>query len=75
MIAILMVRTFQSNATGDTITFQNRTNASGTSFEPGITGIGPNNTMRNMTNPIYQMDENPLQLEENPLANLTNPLE
>jgi hypothetical protein len=67
-------RTFQSNATGDTITFQNGTNASATSFEPGITGFGPNNTMRNMTNPIYQMEENPLQLEENPLVNLTNPL-
>ena len=65
MIAILMVRTFHSNATGDTITFQNRTNASGTSFEPGITGIGPINTMRNMTNPICQMDYSRLHLDVN----------
>jgi hypothetical protein len=74
IIATKLARTFQSNDTGDTIAFQNSTNASATSFEPGITGFEPNNTMRNMTNPVYQMEENPLQLEENPLTNLTNPL-
>jgi hypothetical protein len=71
-------KTYHSNATGATITFHGHSIASKTSNitgtnNPGITGFGPKNSIRNMTNPTFLM-KNPLSNLSNPLANMTNPL-
>jgi hypothetical protein len=71
-------KTYHSNATGATITFHGHSITSKTSNitgtnNPGITGFGPKNSIRNMTNPTFLM-KNPLSNLSNPLANMTNPL-
>jgi hypothetical protein len=70
---------YHSNATGATITFHGNSITSKTSNvtdtnNSGITGFGPKNSMRNMTNPMFLMNKNPLTNLSNPLANMTNPL-
>ena len=71
-------KTYHSNATGATITFHGRSitsktsNVTGTN-NPGITGFAAQNSMRNMTNPMFLMKKNPLSNLSNPLANLKNP--
>jgi hypothetical protein len=71
-------KTYHSNATGATITFHGHSITSKTSNitgtnNPGITGFGPKNSIRNMTNPTLLM-KNPLSNLSNPLVNMTNPL-
>lgn len=72
-------RVYHSNATGATITFHGNSitsktsNMSGTN-KTGVTGFGAENSMRNMTNPMFLMKKNPLANLSNPLANMTNPL-
>jgi hypothetical protein len=46
-----------------------------TSNGTGITGFDQNNSIRNMTNPVFKMEKNPLSNLSNPLENLSNPLE
>jgi len=72
-------RVYHSNATGATITFHGNSITSKTSNmtgtnKTGVTGFGPENSMRNMTNPMFLMKKNPLANLSNPLANMTNPL-
>src|ERR671922_187458 len=72
-------KTYHSNATGATITFHDHSITSETSNvthtnTSGISGFGPQNSMRNMTNPMFLMKKNPLSNLSNPLANMTNPL-
>lgn len=72
-------RVYHSNATGTTITFHDHSITSKTSNmtgtnKTGVTGFGPENSMRNMTNPMFLMKKNPLANLSNPLANMTNPL-
>ena len=72
-------RTYHSNATDATITFHGHSITSKTSNmtgtnHTGVTGFGPENSMRNMTNPMFLMKRNPLANLSNPLANMTNPL-
>jgi hypothetical protein len=68
---------YHSNATGATITLHDHSitsktsNTTGTN-NPGITGFGQENSMRNMTNPMFLMKKNPLSNISNPLANMTN---
>ena len=68
---------YHSNATGATITIHDHSitsktsNTTGTN-NPGITGFGQENSMRNMTNPMFLMKKNPLSNLSNPLANMTN---
>jgi hypothetical protein len=71
-------KTYHSNATGATISFHGHSITSKTSNitgtnNPGITGFGPKNSIRNMTNPTFLM-KNPLSNLSNPLVNMTNPL-
>jgi len=71
-------KTYHSNATGATIAFHGHSITSKTSNitgtnNPGITGFGPKNSIRNMTNPTFLM-KNPLSNLSNPLVNMTNPL-
>jgi hypothetical protein len=42
-----------------------------TSNGTGITGFDQNNSIRNMTNPVFKMERNPLANLSNPLENLT----
>ncbi|HZD83460.1 MAG TPA: hypothetical protein VE076_11330 [Nitrososphaeraceae archaeon] len=64
---------YHSNATGATITLHDHSitcktsNTTGTN-NPGITGFGQENSMRNMTNPMFLMKKNPLSNLSNPLA-------
>jgi hypothetical protein len=63
---------YHSNATGATITFHGNSITSNTSNrtstnKTGVTGFDKENSMRNMTNPMFLM-------KRNPLTNLTNPL-
>jgi hypothetical protein len=72
-------RVYHSNATGATITFHDHSITSKTSNmtgtnKTGVTGFGAENSMRNMTNPMFLMKKNPLANLSNPLANMTNPL-
>ena len=72
-------RSDHSNATGATITFHDHSITSKTSNmtgtnKTGVTGFGAENSMRNMTNPMFLMKKNPLANLSNPLANMTNPL-
>jgi hypothetical protein len=72
-------KTYHSNATGATITFHDHSITSKTSNvthtnTSGISGFGPQNSMRNMTNPMYLMKRNPLANLSNPLGNMKNPL-
>ena len=72
-------RVHHSNATGATITFHDHSITSKTSNmtgtnKTGVTGFGAENSMRNMTNPMFLMKKNPLANLSNPLANMTNPL-
>ena len=72
-------RTYHSNTTGATIIFHDHSITSKTSNQtgtnnPGITGFSANNSMRNMTNPMFLMKRNPLGNLSNPLANMRNPL-
>jgi hypothetical protein len=46
-----------------------------TSNGTGITGFDQNDSIRNMTNPVFKMERNPLANLSNPLENLSNPLE
>ena len=69
---------YHSNATGATITFHGNSITSKTSNvtdtnNSGLTGFGPKNSMRNMTNPMFLMNKNPLNNLSNPLTNMTNP--
>ena len=72
-------KTYHSNATGATITFHDHsitsetTNVTHTNTS-GISGFSPQNSMRNMTNPMFLVKKNPLSNLSNPLANMTNPL-
>jgi hypothetical protein len=68
---------YHSNATGATITLHDHSITSKTSNttstnNPGITGFGQENSMRNMTNPMFLMKKNPLSNLSNPLSNMTN---
>ena len=70
---------YHSNATGATITFHGNSITSKTSNvtdtnNSGLTGFGQKNSMRNMTNPMFLMNKNPLTNLSNPLTNMTNPL-
>ena len=70
---------YHSNATGATITFHGNSITSMTSNvtdtnNSGLTGFEPKNSMRNMTNPMFLMNKNPLTNLSNPLTNMTNPL-
>jgi hypothetical protein len=72
-------KTYHSNATGATITFHDHSITSETSNvthtnTSGISGFSPQNSMRNMTNPMFLMKKNPLSNLSNPLANMKNPL-
>lgn len=69
-------KTYYSNATGASIVFHdhNITSKTGNMTDAnttGITGFGPENSMRNMTNPMFLMKKNPLSNLTNPLSNLT----
>lgn len=69
---------YHSNATGATVTFHGNSITSKTSNvtntnNSGLTGFGPKNSMRNMTNPMFLMNKNPLSNLSNPLTNMTNP--
>jgi hypothetical protein len=72
-------RIYHSNATGATIIFHDHSITSKTSNmtgtnNTGVTGFDTENSMRNMTNPMFLMKKNPLTNLSNPLANMTNPL-
>ena len=74
---IITDKTYHSNPTGATITFHDHSITSKTSNitrtnTSGITGFGPQNSMRNMTNPMFLMKKNLLSNLSNPLANMKN---
>lgn len=69
LTSLLFFSYLTSNATQGLITVNTTSNGT------GITGFDQNNSIRNMTNPVFKMEKNPLANLSNPLANLSNPLE
>ena len=68
---------YHINTTGGPITFHGSSITSMTSNvtdtnNSGLTGFGPKNSMRNMTKPMFLMNDNPLSNLSNPLTNMTN---
>jgi hypothetical protein len=62
LTSLLFFSYLTSNATQGLVSVNTTSNGT------GITGFDQNNSIRNMTNPVFKM-------EKNPLANLSNPLE
>ena len=69
LTSLLFFSYLTSNATHGLVSVNTTSNGT------GITGFDQNNSIRNMTNPVFKMEKNPLANLSNPLANLSNPLE
>jgi len=69
LASLLFFSYLTSNATQGFVSVNTTSNGT------GITGFDQNNSIRNMTNPVFKMEKNPLANLSNPLENLSNPLE